>query len=179
MRIEPCWFCSSPCYPGHGITYVRNDSKIFRFCRSKCHNNFKMKRNPRKLKWTKAYRRTHGKELTVDTTFELERKRNRPVRYNREVTQKTVKAMKRILEVRAKREKRFYENRMAGRAAKETADARREIEQNISLVQAPEALRKKAADADADVAIKEAEAPKREKVRVSRRKAKVADAMEE
>ena len=34
-----------------------------------------------------------------DTTFEMERRRNRPEKYNREVVQKTVKAMEKIAEV--------------------------------------------------------------------------------
>ena len=113
MRLEKCYFCSSTCYPGHGITFVRNDSKVFKFCRSKCHANFKMKRNPRKVKWTKAYRRTHGKDLAEDTTFEFERRRNRPERYNRDVLKATVKSMKRIGEIRQRREERHWEARMA------------------------------------------------------------------
>ncbi len=83
-------------YPGHGIVFARNDSKLFRFCRSKCHKHFKAKHNPRKFRWTKAYRKAHGKEMVKDTVFEFEKKRNEPLTYNRDIYVSTIQAMKRI-----------------------------------------------------------------------------------
>ncbi|CAN4109069.1 unnamed protein product [Withania somnifera] len=142
MRLEKCWFCSSTIYPGHGIQFVRNDAKIFRFCRSKCHKNFKMKRNPRKVKWTKAYRRLHGKDMTQDSTFEFERKRNRPERYDRSVTENTLKAIKKIDKIRVDREKRHIDKRMKGKKSKEQREAVKELEQSIHMVKAPAALDK-------------------------------------
>lgn len=119
MRIETCYFCSQPCYPSKGITFVRNDARVFRFCRSKCHKNFKMKRNPRKLKWTKAFRKNAGKEMIVDTSLTFAARRNIPVRYNRTLIAKTLDAMKRINEIRQRRERVFYKKRMAGNRLRE------------------------------------------------------------
>ena len=106
MRVEHCYFCSAPSYPGRGIVFVRNDSKVFRFCKSKCHKNFKMKRNPRKVRWTKAFRKAAGKEMTVDSTLEFEKRRNVPVRYDRDLVTATLGAMQRIQEIKARRERR-------------------------------------------------------------------------
>ncbi|GJJ12274.1 hypothetical protein Clacol_006515 [Clathrus columnatus] len=73
----------------------------------------RMKRNPRKVKWTKAFRKAAGKEMVVDSTFEFEKRRNIPVRYDRELVQTTIKAMKRIAEIKKRREHMFWKHRMA------------------------------------------------------------------
>lgn len=105
--------------------FCRNDAKQFRFCRSKCHKNFKMKRNPRKLKWTKAFRKAAGKEMTVDSTLQFAARRNAPVRYSRDLVAQTLRAMDRVTEIRAKRERVFAKRRLAGKRAQELARDRR------------------------------------------------------
>merc|ERR1712194_779789 len=112
MRIEKCFFCSGPVYPGHGSMFIRNDCKSFRFCRAKCLRHFKAKHNPRKMKWTKAYRKTHGKELMYDSTLDFEKRREEPVRYNRELYVKTIQAIGKIEKIKAAREKRFKNARI-------------------------------------------------------------------
>ncbi|KAH8152568.1 uncharacterized protein LAJ45_03409 [Morchella importuna] len=134
MRIHQCHFCSGPIYPGHGIMFVRNDAKEFRFCRSKCHKNFKMKRNPRKLKWTKAFRKSAGKEMVVDTTLTFSARRHVPTRYSRDLVAKTLTAMQRVEEIRARRERVFYRNRMAGNKQREREANRKLVAENQHLL---------------------------------------------
>eukprot|EP01139_Manchomonas_bermudensis_P023388 Amastigsp_a841063_1133.p1 type:complete len:195 gc:universal Amastigsp_a841063_1133:871-287(-) len=142
MRLYKCWFCSSTIYPGHGVAFIRNDATIFRFCRSKCHKNFKMKRNPRKLPWTKAFRTTRGKEMAMDSTFDFERKRNVPIRYNRDIVEATLRAIKKIDEVRVARAKRFYANRMKAFRKMDRAKEEEEIRKNIELIAGPASLQR-------------------------------------
>ncbi|KAF2183074.1 hypothetical protein K469DRAFT_711036 [Zopfia rhizophila CBS 207.26] len=134
MRIETCYFCSAPVYPSKGITFVRNDARAFRFCKSKCHKNFKMKRNPRKLGWTKAFRKAHGKEMTIDSTLTFATRRNVPVRYNRNLISSTLQAMSRVSEIRARRERAFYKARMKGNKERQRAEDRRLVEENQHLL---------------------------------------------
>ena len=144
MRIHVCYFCSSPCYPGHGITFVRNDCKVFRFCRSKCHKNFKLKRNPRKQKWTKSFRRAAGKEMRVDSTYDFEKRRNKPIKYDRNIMGATIRAMQKVQQIKDKRHERFYANRMKGAKQQQKEQARAKIAQQIDLI-APAASAERAA----------------------------------
>ena len=102
--------------------FIRNDAKVFRFCRSKCHKNFKMKRQPRKLKWTKTHRALRGKEMIVDQNLllgQFAKRRHAPVKYDRNLVQATMKAMERIEEIRAKRERVFTRRRLSGKAQRD------------------------------------------------------------
>lgn len=120
--------------------FVRSDAKIFRFCRSKCHRHFKAKHNPRKFKWTRAYRKTAGKELAVDATFEFEQKRNTPVRYDRDLYVKTIRAMKRVEEIKKARKERFYMERMLTAAARSEQKDLNELKKNEKLLEREEKL---------------------------------------
>lgn len=116
------------------MMFVRNDAKEFRFCRSKCHKAFKQRRNPRKLRWTKAFRKAAGKELAVDSTLTFAQRRNVPVRYNRELVATTLKAMSRIEEIRQRRERAFYKNRMKGNKERDFLRDKKLVESNPELL---------------------------------------------
>ncbi|KAF2032397.1 hypothetical protein EK21DRAFT_60966 [Setomelanomma holmii] len=167
MRIETCYFCSSPVYPSKGITFVRNDAKAFRFCKSKCHKNFKMKRNPRKLAWTKSFRRAHGKEMTVDSTLTFAQRRNVPVRYNRELVQTTLKAMSRVTEIRQRRERAFYKARMRGNKQRQREEDRKLVMENQHLLPPSERFAKEEVEQEEMVdveAVKEKIAKRRKEI---------------
>ncbi|XP_035666368.1 probable ribosome biogenesis protein RLP24 isoform X2 [Branchiostoma floridae] len=116
---------------------------IFRFCRSKCHRAFKKKRNPRKVRWTKAFRKAAGKDLAVDASLEFEKRRNVPAKYNREQWKDTIKAMKRVEDIKSKRQAQFILNRLKkGKELQKEADIR-EVKQNISLIKSPAACTQK------------------------------------
>ncbi|XP_016104341.1 probable ribosome biogenesis protein RLP24 [Sinocyclocheilus grahami] len=138
MRIEKCYFCSAPVYPGHGMMFVRNDCKVFRFCRSKCHKNFKKKRNPRKTRWTKAFRKSAGKELTLDNALEFEKRRNIPVKYNRELWSKTSECTHPHTHTLSHRTFAYFLRLKSGKAL-EKAAAISEVKKNIHLIRAPHA----------------------------------------
>lgn len=111
--------------------------QIFKFCRSKCHSAFKRKKNPRKVRWTKAHRKAAGKDLAVDPSFEFEKRRNIPVKYNRELWNKTVEAMKRITEIKEKRQGHFIMERLRkGREVEIQMDVK-DVQRNITLIRSP------------------------------------------
>jgi len=57
-RAHQCSFCGGEVPPGTGIMYVKADGSTLWFCSSKCRKNaLVLKRDARKLKWTKYYRK--------------------------------------------------------------------------------------------------------------------------
>lgn len=69
-----------------------------------------------------------------DSAFEFEKRRNKPVKYDRELMAATLDAMKRVGEVASTREKRFYAKRMEGVKGKEKVLRALEVAKSIDLV---------------------------------------------
>jgi len=57
-----CSFCGSQLEPGTGKMYVKKDGSILFFCSSKCQNNQKLGRVPRRVEWTAAGKKALGKK---------------------------------------------------------------------------------------------------------------------
>lgn len=111
--------------------------QIFKFCRSKCHAAFKKKKNPRKVKWTKAYRKTVGKELAVDPSFEFEKRRNIPIKYNRELWHNAINAMKKVENIKQRRQNLHIMQRLRkGRELEKERDIK-EVQRDLSLIKSP------------------------------------------
>ena len=72
--------------------------------------------------------------MAVDSTFEFEKRRNRPVKYDREMVAKTLSAMERVQEIKETREKRFYANRMKDRETIVKGQKRAELEKGMQLI---------------------------------------------
>lgn len=72
--------------------------------------------------------------MTVDSTLAFAQRRNIPIRYNRDLVAKTLEAMQRVSEIRAKRERQFYINRMKGNKAKQLEADRKLVAENQHLL---------------------------------------------
>ncbi len=75
--------------------------------------------------------------MTIDSTLEFEKRRHVPVRYDRELMQTTVKAMKRIQEIKARREAVQFRKRLLGKKEQEKEANIKSIRQNLELLDAP------------------------------------------
>uniref|UniRef100_A0A8C7B1S1 Probable ribosome biogenesis protein RLP24 n=1 Tax=Neovison vison TaxID=452646 RepID=A0A8C7B1S1_NEOVI len=127
-----CHFCSGPMYSSHGMMFVL-DCKVFRFCKSKCHKNFKKKQNLRKFRWTTAFRTAAGKELTVDNLLEFEK----------QLWNKTTVAIKRVEEIKQKCQAKFIMNGLKKNKELEKVQDIKEVKQNTHLIQDPPAGKEK------------------------------------
>lgn len=72
--------------------------------------------------------------MIVDTTLTFSVRRHVPTRYSRDLVARTLTAMQRVEEIRARRERVFYRNRMVGNKQRERDANRKIVEENQHLL---------------------------------------------
>ncbi|MCW7076614.1 MAG: 50S ribosomal protein L24e [Candidatus Syntropharchaeales archaeon] len=55
MEMKKCSFCGKEIELGKGTIFVKVDGTVINFCSSKCRNNIKLGRIPRRVRWTEAW----------------------------------------------------------------------------------------------------------------------------
>ncbi|NIO19480.1 MAG: 50S ribosomal protein L24e [Candidatus Aenigmarchaeota archaeon] len=60
IRVK-CSTCKNNVQKGSGKMFVRNDGRVFYFCSSKCQKNWKLGREPKKLKWVSSTKKEKKK----------------------------------------------------------------------------------------------------------------------
>merc|ERR1711939_161277 len=137
VKTELCSFSGGKIYPGHGITYVRADSRKFQLLNGRIKRSFLMKRNPRKLAWTQFYRRLH-KKGTIE-----EMKRKRAKKSTKVLTRGIVGAD--ITKIRARRNEKPEVREAARQAAlREIKERKKTTAATKPKAQAPKAAKSRA-----------------------------------
>jgi len=96
--------------------------------------------------------------MIIDSTIDFEKRRNVPVRYDRELTLTTLRAMKRVAEVKKRREHAFWKNRMA--ASREKLKAHRKKSESRTSVRLLEPMVDPSAPERIKTKIREVEKPR-------------------
>lgn len=116
--------------------------------------------------------------MTVDTTLQFAARRNIPVRYDRNLVSTTLKAMRRVSEIRARRERVFFKNRMAGNKERVRAANRKLVAENEHLLPRQRASQRIAAEVEEPLEIEAMEVPV-QKVKGKKRVMMVGGGVEE
>lgn len=74
----------------------------------------------------------------MDSTIDFERRRHCPVKYNRELVQDTLKIMKRVEEIKTRRQRDLWQKRMDKVKVQEKRDAVHALKHNIDWIESVE-----------------------------------------
>jgi len=92
----------------------------------------------------------------VDPSFEFEKHRDIPVKYNRELWEKSVEAMKRVQELRSKREGKFVMDRLKKGLEVERQMDIHEVKKHMHVIRSPAAgLKRKKEDLEEEMDLEE------------------------